>query len=599
MTELQYPFDSAFLLKNRRKIRKQLLADGRDRIKKRIAVLGGSTTTDICSMLEIFLLDQGIQPLFYQSEYGQYWQDAMFPNDTLEQFKPDFIYIHTTTRNLTEYHLDMKQSAADCTAAADREFSRFSMMWERLRTTYGCAVIQNNFELPRYRMLGNSDVSDVHGMTNYVLELNSRLNRYAQEHKGFYVHDILSLSACCGLDQWHSEAHWCLYKYAMAVEMIPAFAHNLAKIFKSLLGKNKKAFALDLDNTLWGGVIGDDGVSGIEIGQEGAQGQAYAAFQSYLKAHQSLGVLLTVCSKNEAENARLGLEHPENVLRPDDFRAIRANWEPKSGNIAEIAAELTLLPESFVFVDDNPAERAIVRGQLPGVAVPELEQVEEYIRVLDRNSYFEVTDFSEDDAARDEMYRANAARTQQAAQFENYTDYLLSLEMHAEISPFSELYLPRITQLTNKSNQFNLTTRRYTESEMREVLQSDRHIHLCGRLADRFGDNGIVALTIGEMQGDRLEIQLWLMSCRVLKRDMELAMLDTLVAYCRRAGIRTIHGVYLPTAKNGMVRELYATFGFKKLSESEDGESHWELSVDGYSKQNHVIDVKLGEEATV
>lgn len=599
MQELQYPFDGAELLRTRRKLRKQLLADGSVRLEKRIAVLGGSTTTDIVSMLELFLLDCGIAPTFYQSEYGQYWQDAMFPNAQLAAFAPDLIFIHTTTRNLTEFRFDMKQPAAELEAAAEREYSRFERMWTRLAEVYHCPVVQNNFELPDVRLLGSSDCSNPHGKTHYVLELNRRFGDYASSHTGFYLHDILSLSACCGLDAWHNPDHWCLYKYAMAVPLIPAFAHSLSKVIRSLFGRNKKVFALDLDNTLWGGVIGDDGLSGIEIGQEGAQGQAYAAFQQYLKAHQSLGVLLTVCSKNEHDTAMEGLGHPENVLKPDDFRAVYANWEPKSDNIRHIAAELNLLPESFVFADDNPAERAIVRGQIPGIAVPELTEVGAYIRVLDRNGYFEVTDFSADDAARDEMYRANAARAAQVQQFADYRDYLLSLEMVAEIAPFCALYLPRIAQLTNKSNQFNLTTRRFTEPELAALMAEPDSLTLYGRLADKFGDNGIVSLVIGKETDGVLELTLWLMSCRVLKRDMEFAMLDALVEACRKRGIHTLHGVYRPTAKNAMVRELYGTLGFTKASETPDGESHWTLPIDGYTPQNDVIQMKILEETTV
>ncbi len=592
MQALQYPFDSEALLRHRKKLRRQLLADGTSRLEKKIAVLGGSTTADICSMLELFLLDEGIAPVFYESEYAQYWQDAMFPNPKLEAFAPDVIVIHTTNRNLPALSQDLTLSSAVCDAAVEEAYQHFAVMWERLSAVYHCPIVQNNFELPSYRLLGNADASDVHGLTRSITRLNEKCYQYAEAHRDFYIHDLLSLSASYGLDQWADPAYWYLYKYAMAMPAIPVFAHSLSRILKAMFGRNRKVLALDLDNTLWGGVIGDDGQAGIEIGHENAVAEAYTAFQQYLKALQARGVLLTICSKNEPENALLGLRHPDSVLHPEDFVCIMANWNPKSENLQQMAETLQLLPESFVFVDDNPAERAIVRGQLPQTAVPEFTTPEQYIRVLDRNGYFEMTAFSADDATRTEMYRANAARAAQAKQFPDYAAYLRSLEMAAQIVDFTPVSLPRITQLTNKSNQFNLTTRRYTESEMQQVLESDTHVRLCGRLRDTFGDNGIVSVVIGEQQGEILTVQLWLMSCRVLKRDMEFAMLDALVDACKRRGIGRILGIYLPTAKNGMVRELYGSLGFTKTESDPDGRTVWELETAGYVPQNHVIRVE-------
>lgn len=344
-----------------------------------------------------------------------------------------------------------------------------------------------------------------------------------------------------------------------------------------------------------GGIVGDDGVENLEIGKETAEAMAYFEFQQYVKAHKDLGVLLTVCSKNEEENALAGLSHPEGVLRPDDFVAIKANWLPKDKNIVDTAEELNILSEAFVFVDDNPAEREIVRGQLGGTAVPEIGEVTDYIRVLDRSGYFETVTLSEDDLKRNDMYRANAQRAKAQSRFADYHDYLLSLEMTAEIGDFSPLYLQRITQLTNKSNQFNLTTKRYTAEQMEAVYNSDEYIRLYGKLYDKFGDNGVVAVTIGKTDSEdkgRLDIELWLMSCRVLKRDMELAMLDSLVEQAKKRGIREIYGHYYPTAKNKMVAGLYESFGFEKISQDEEGNTAWRLLVEGYEDKNTVIKVK-------
>lgn len=592
MNELNYPFDSAYILKNRRSIRKQLIADGTQRIKKNIAVLGGSTTNDIISMLELFLLNTGIEPSFYQSEYGQYWQDSMFGNPELDSFNPDFIFIHTTNRNITEFNEGcMTASSAEIDEALERQYNHFSKMWDKLAEKFHCPVIQNNMELPFYRLLGNMDTSDIHGKSNFITRLNLKFYEYAQTHDNFFIHDINYLSASYGLEKWSQPFYWYMYKYALNVNAIPEFSYNLANIIKSMLGKNKKVFALDLDNTLWGGVIGDDGQEGIEIGHETSVSQAYTEFQKYIKSHKNLGVLLSVCSKNDEENAVLGLNHPDSILSPDDFVSIKANWNTKDSNISEIASDINILPDSIVFIDDNPAEREIVKSQLSNVLAPDIKNIENYIQIIDRAGYFEMTSFSEDDLKRNEMYKKNAERANQQKQFADYNEYLLSLDMNAVIDDFDPVYLQRIVQLTNKSNQFNLTTKRYTQAEMEEVFHSDDYIRLYGKLADKFGDNGVVSVVIGKKDNSALHIDLWLMSCRVLKRDMEFAMLDELVRKCRENNISEIYGYYYKTAKNNMVSELFKTFGFERISISDNGDSTWKLSVKDYENKNHVIKV--------
>ena len=591
MKELQYPFDSEYIIKKKKSIKRALLADGSIRLKKKIAVFGGSTTNAIVDNLELFLLDQGIEAEFYQSEYAQYWQDAMFPGEELLSFAPDIVFIHTTNRNITNYPTTA-DSREDVEKLLDAEYSKFEQMWQKISETYHCPIIQNNFEMPFYRLMGNKDCSDYRGRSNYVTRLNAKFYEYADRTEGFYINDINFISASYGLKEWSDPSYWNMYKYAMCFEAIPEFAFNLSHIIKSVFGKNKKALALDLDNTLWGGVVGDDGVDGIQIGQETGVSQSYYEFQSYVKSLKSLGIILTVCSKNDHENAIAGLEHPEGALKPDDFIIIKANWENKDRNIIETANGLNIGADAIVFADDNPAEREIVRQQVSGCAVPEMDGVENYIMTLDRNGYFEVTNFSADDLKRNEMYKANAQRAAQQASFGDYNEYLRSLEMTAVIDDFIPVYLQRITQLTNKSNQFNVTTKRYTPTEMEEVFESSEYIRLYGKLIDKFGDNGVVSVVIGHKNGEVLDMDLWIMSCRVLKRDMEFAMLDRLIERSREQGIKTIKGYYYPTAKNKMVKDLYGRFGFEKISEDEEGNSVWTLSVDSYEQKCHVIDVK-------
>ena len=507
----------------------------------------------------------------------------------LRGFKPDFVFIHTSNRNIIEYpNMSMNRSETD--ALMEKQLFHFTQMWDRLREDIGCPIIQNNMELPYWRLLGNKDCADHHGRVNFISGLNQGFYNYAAAHDNFFIHDINYLSARLGLDKWSDPLYWNMYKYAVAVPLIPEFAFSLSKIFASLLGRNKKVLALDLDNTLWGGVVGDDGPEKLALGQEVPMGQAYCEFQSYIKAQKQLGVLLTVCSKNEPENAMAGLNHPDGVLKPEDFTLIKANWEPKSLNIEQTAKELDLLPESIVFVDDNPAEREIVKGSLP-VEAPPMDGVENYIRVLDGGGYFEVTNFSEDDLRRTEMYKQNAERAKMQSSFANYGEYLDGLEMQAVIEDFSPINLARVTQLTNKSNQFNVTTKRYTQTEMEQVYGSHDYIRLCGRLTDKFGDNGIVSVVIGHRSGEVLDIDLWLMSCRVLKRDMEYAMLDVFVEEAAKRGVKLIRGYYYPTAKNKMVKDLFGDFGFERISEDEDGSTVWTLKTEGYENRNFHIRV--------
>lgn len=587
---LEYPFESQKILRKRRSIKRELLEKG-EMLEKHIAILGGSTTHDVRDMLELFLMNQGILPTFYESEYGQYWQDAMFPNEELQAFQPDVIYVHTSNRNITAWP-ELEDTAEAVARLQQREYQHFSTMWDKLRSTYCCPIIQNNFEYPFYRLMGNQDAADIHGRVYFVSRLNLKFYEYAQNHDDFFIHDINYLSADYGLEKWSDPFFWYMYKYALCLDAIPTLAFSVSNIIKSIFGKNKKAFALDLDNTLWGGVVGDDGVENLILGQETSVGQAYTEFQQYLKEMKKCGILLNVISKNDHENAITGLNHPDGTLKPEDFISIKANWEPKSVNLAQMAQELDLLPESFVFVDDNPAEREIVRRQIPGTAVPELHRVEHYIQVIDRSGFFEATNLSEDDLRRNEMYKGNAARTALQNSFVNYEDYLLSLEMRATIRAFEPLYISRIAQLTNKSNQFNLTTRRYTQEEIERMASDPDYITLYGKLEDRFGDNGVVTVVIGKVSGKCLDIVLWLMSCRVLKRDLEYAMMDELVAKSRERGITQIIGSYYPTAKNSMVRDFYEKQGFSKLSEDDAGSTVWKLDLNADNKKrNRVIKI--------
>lgn len=590
LKELAYPFDAKFIISKKKKIRRLLLEQKTSRTPIKIAILGGSTTNDIILSMELFLLNYGIQPDFFESEYNQYYQEALFPSDELLSFKPDIVYIHTTNRNVAVYP-SITDSNEQINRSLAAEISKFHSIWNSLKEKFNCTIIQNNFEMPMFRLLGNKDASDIHGATNFLSRLNQAFYEYAQQNENFYICDINYISADYGLKEWSDPHNWYLYKYAMNLYAIPSLSFNVANIIKSIMGKNKKGFVLDLDNTLWGGIVGDDGVDNLELGPEETVGQAYLEFQSYLKSHQQIGVILNVDSKNDYENAIAGLNHPDGVLKPNDMIVIKANWEPKDRNFVAIANELNLLPESLVFIDDNPAERHIVSEQLPDVSVPVIDEVQDYIQIIDRNGFFETTRISSDDLKRNNMYRDNAKRAALEAKYEDYSDYLLSLEMQAEIHPFERIFISRIAQLTNKSNQFNLTTKRYTQEEIEQTAKDSKYITQYGKLKDRFGDNGVVSVAIGRVENDECHIELWLMSCRVLKRDMEFAMMDEFVARCIDKGVRSVLGYYYPTAKNKMVKDFYALHGFRRISENDNGDSVWLLNTNNYKPKNKVIKI--------
>ena len=604
MRELEYPYKSEYIIKKKKQLKRELLESGRKFLDVKIAILAGSTVNELKDILELFLLNQGIKPDFYLSEYNKYYEDAVFENQELENFAPDIVYVFTTFRNVN-HNFDLSCDESEINSKLDAEYAKYKSIWESIERKYNAIIIQNNFEYPNYRLLGNKDISDVHGLSNFLMSLNEKFYEFARASKNFYICDINYISSNYGLSKWHSEKLYALYKLPCDLFAFPDIAYNIASIVKSIYGKNKKALALDLDNTLWGNVISEDDLDGIEIGPETPVGEIYLNFQKYLKKIKSLGIILNVVSKNDLDIAISGIEKSDGELKKDDFVKIKANWEPKSENIKNLSSELSLGTDSFVFIDDNPMERDIVEKNVPRIAVPDIASVEKYIDVIDKSEFFEVTNITKEDLEKTKQYKANALREESKSNFKNYEEYLKSLDMQAEIRPFESKYYDRISQLSNKSNQFNLTTKRYTVEDIKSVAESDDYITLYGKLIDKFGDNGIVSLIVAHIVRDDIvgasadvdnivqdeivgvklcepapncEIDLLLMSCRVLKRNMEFAMMDDLVRQCIEKGVTKIKGVYLKTEKNAMVKDLYEAFGFTKISEHNNGDAYYELS---------------------
>lgn len=592
MTEkFDYPFDPNYLLRKKKSIRRKLI-EKNNFLEKRIAILGGSTTAEVKDMLEIFLLNGGIKAIFYESEYNRYYEDAVFANAKLKEFAPDIIYLHTSGVNISRYP-SFSESAEEVENLILVEMERFSNIWDCISAEYSCPIIQNNFELPYYRGLGSLDNYHINGRTRFISELNSRFSAQARQRQNMYINDINYLSAWFGLERWYEKIFWYSYKYAMNVEAIPFLSHGIASIMNAIFGQSKKCLVLDLDNTLWGGVIGDDGLNNIRIGKENPEAEAYCEFQQYVKNLKDRGVILAVCSKNDEKNAREGFAHPDSILCIDDFSDFCANWDPKYENIRNSAKKINIGLDSIVFVDDNPAERDAVRSQEPQVAVPELgNNVSKYINILDKSGFFEAISLSSDDLLRNDFYQNNVSRDAAKSRYENHDDFLYSLKMVAEIKQITPIYLNRATQLINKTNQFNLTGRRYAATEVDLISKSPNYIALYGRLQDKFGDNGLVSIMIAAIRGDDLHIDAWLMSCRVLGRNMEYAMFDRLVMQATEVGLKSIIGHYYKTEKNNIVSNLFRKMGFQCVVVGGLPSSCWRLDIsEAYTCKNNLIEV--------
>jgi FkbH-like protein len=562
------------LLSRRKGIRRRLVrTEGLRPV--RIAVLGGSTTNEVVELLDILLLASGFLPAFHQSGYGRYYEESVVDPGGLIAFAPDVVYLHTSYLNVRATpSLDCPESVFQNHVRA--EVARYREVWRAIEESTPAQII---------------------------LELNAALAEQSARDARLLLQDNHRLSAELGLRHWFDWARYFNYKILLTPEANVAVARSVAAMIGAIYGKSRKVLVLDLDNTLWGGVIGDDGVDRIQIGRETPVAEAYTAFQEYCLSLHRRGVLLAVCSKNDEAIAKSGFEHPESILKLEHISCFKASWEPKHESIAAIAQALNLGVESFVFLDDNPAERALVRSQIEGIAVPEIgDEVSTYASILEQGRYFEPVSLSREDLTRPSMYQANAQRATLEATFASYGEYLESLAMAAEIGRFTPVYLERIAQLTNKTNQFNLTGRRYTLAEIEAIAGDHDFIGIYGRLSDRFGNHGLVSVVLGRRERDELHLDLWLMSCRVLKRDMEVAMLDVLVEYAKAEGVHTLWGYYVPTNKNGIVADHYERLGFEAVrTDSESKASVWTLHVEAHrpGKRHIQLGQRLAESGSI
>lgn len=545
----------------------------------RLAVLSNSTSDFVIPALVASAARHGIALEIIQHAYDHVAQECLTPDSKINSSKADAVLFSLDYRALP-----LKLSLGDtetASATVQGAMGYLQALREGLKTNSNPVCIFQTFAPPPETLFGSLDVALPGTLKNLINGMNRELREFVSG-SGDVLLDVAGLAATVGLADWHNPQLWNMAKFPFSDELLPLYADHVARTIAAIRGKSRKVLVLDLDNTVWGGVIGDDGLSGIEIAQGDARGEAHLAVQRLALELRQRGIILAVSSKNTDEVAREPFEkHPEMLLKLEHIAVFQANWNDKATNIRAIAEELSLGLDSIVFLDDNPVERGLVRTLLPQVAVPELpEDPAYYTRTLSAGGYFEAIAFASEDLKRAGFYQDNAKRATLQKSVGGVGAYLASLDMTITFQPFDATGRARIVQLINKSNQYNLTTRRYTDPEVAEAENDPEVFTLQVRLADIFGDNGMISVVICRPSEPGVwEIDTWLMSCRVLGRKVEHMVLQEMLKHAQAAGIRTLSGAYRPTDRNKLVVDHYAKLGFSKVIEDESGLTRWELPV--------------------
>jgi FkbH-like protein len=561
----------------------------------RLAVLGSSTITQLHPALRVAALRRGIWLKTYECDYGQYLQELTDSESDLHKFKPTAILFA-----LDAYHvmrgIDPAADQAQSKAAIDEIIAHFKECWRLAKQAFKCTIIQQTV-LPVFpALLGNNEHRLPGSRQRVALVVNEMLRELADE-AGIELLGLDTAVVQDGINRWHDPVLWHRAKQEVSPAATPLYGDLVARLLAAKQGRSAKCLVLDLDNTLWGGVIGDDGLEGIVLGQGSAAGEAFVAFQTYARDLAKRGIILAVCSKNDEANALSPFEqHPDMLLKRADIASFVANWQDKAQNIRAIAQQLNIGLDSLVFVDDNPFERNLVRSELPMVMVPEVpDDPALFAHCVIDAGYFEGLAITDEDRERTKLYQANVARDTLQAQSADLPTYLRGLQMDLLWRRFDKIGLQRTVQLVNKTNQFNLTTQRYTEEDVLALMQDPKGFGLQLRLLDRFGDNGIIAIVIGRMIDDiTLYMDTWLMSCRVLGRQVEEATLRVIAGEAKKLGAKRIIGEYRPTAKNGMVKEHYAKLGFSPLDADKDGNKRDVLDLESFTLPEVIMTIREG-----
>ena len=547
----------------------------------RLAVLSNSTIDMIVPALVASAARRGIALEVVQPSYDQVAQEALTPDSRVNSSKADAVLFALDYRALP-----LKLSLGDPDASAvtvQGAFGYLQALRDGIKANSNAVCIFQTFAAPVESLFGSLDRALPGTLRSLIDGINRELTAYVLG-SGDVLLDVAGLAETVGLANWHDTQLWNMGKFSFSDELIPLYADHVGRKVAAIRGKSGKVLVLDLDNTVWGGVIGDDGLEGIKIAQGDATGEAHLAVQRLALDLRQRGIVLAVSSKNTDEVARTPFEqHPEMLLKLNHIAVFQANWNDKATNIRAIAEELSLGLDSIVFLDDNPVERGLVRKLLPQVAVPELpDDPAYYARTLTAGGYFEAVAFATEDLKRAGFYQDNAKRASLQKLVGGVDAYLASLDMTITFQPFDPTGRARIVQLINKSNQYNLTTRRYTDPEVTEAENAPEVFTMQVRLMDIFGDNGMISVVICRPGGDRIwDIDTWLMSCRVLGRRVEHMVLREILEHARTTGIQKLTGTYRPSDRNKLVVDHYAKLGFAKVREEDSGLTQWELVVDG------------------
>jgi FkbH-like protein len=555
--------------------------------KTKIALLGDTATQLLSTAILGEAAARRLAVEFYEGEYSQVERQLLDTTSELYAFDPDILIIFQSTHKLCEHH-SLLAVEKQCTVADERlDFVSTLCQSPQLANK---KIIYFNYPEIEDTVFGSYANKVVSSFTFQVRKLNFELMNLSQQYANLFICDIAGLQNKFGRDRMFASNVYVSTEMILSMDALPYVASRVMDIVGAIKGQFKKCLILDLDNTVWGGVIGDDGLEGIQLGHGLGIGKAFTEFQMWVKKLKARGIIICVASKNNEETAKEPFEkHPDMILKLEDIAVFMANWETKVDNIRAIQQILNIGFDSMVFLDDNPFERNIVRENIPDITVPELpEDPGEYLEYLYSLNLFETASYSGADKDRTKQYQVEAQRVSLSKTFTNEADFLKSLNMISKVSGFTKFNTPRVAQLSQRSNQFNLRTIRYTEADIEAMAEDPKVIDLSFTLEDKFGDNGLIAVIImKEQDADTLFVDTWFMSCRVLKRGMENFTLNTMVEEARAKGYKRIVGEYLPTPKNKMVEEHYPHLGFMPVAGSSTAQ--YVLDVDTYEPRECYI----------
>jgi FkbH-like protein len=529
---------------------------------QRIAVIGATTTDFLCRAIACAVVQEGVLPVLYQGPYGAWIQEVLNSSSALHAYAPNVVVIAPDWRDLVE-DLPLTATHQQAAEVVLGKVRLIRQMWDTLAKVPNCRIIQHTLVPPAHRYCALAEQLAPGSILCQVQALNASL---LTEGRG-RVHwvDLLSLAHELGLQRWAPSRFYYRSKLGFDQRFLADYMPVFRGAWRAAFGRTKKVLVLDLDDTLWGGVIGDDGVDGILLGAGSPEGDAFEAWQRYLKELSERGVVLAVCSKNAAEIAETGFSHPHTRLKKADFSAFVCSWNDKAQGLRQIGRELNLDIDSFVFADDNPAECALIRRALPEIEVVSLgADPAEFINVLEAGHWFDLAAYTAEDLNRTQAYNARRQADEIAVQATNIADYLRDLKMIGQLYNATEADIERIAQLEQKTSQFNMTTRRYSESAIRAFLARRDVLLLAFRLSDRFGDHGLVSTLLAIQEADSLRIDSWVMSCRIFSRTAEQFILQELISLAHARGVRRLIGEYIATPKNAVVASLYTALGFTR-----------------------------------